>query len=154
MTDKEKKERKELRVEIRARKIVIKKLATAIKAIEQTCTRERKEREAEREKLLTYKTYQEAQDAYGWGLIDEAEFDKIAAFLESSQEIVDEGTANDLALKILTSWRSDLTMEIAEIEFDLLPEKEQKEIRQRNMEILQKRAERDRKQKEQEEPYE
>ena len=33
-------------------------------------------------------------------------------------------------------------MEIAEIEFDLLPEKEQKEIRQRNMEILEKRRKR------------
>lgn len=39
MTDKEKKERKDTRLEIRACKIVIKKLDTAIKALSQTCER-------------------------------------------------------------------------------------------------------------------
>ena len=143
MTDKEKKERQETRVEIRARKIVIKKLDTAIKALTQTCERDRREREAEREKLLEYKSYSDAQEALGWGFIDEDEFDRIVDFLDSSQEMVDTPTANDLALKVLTKWKGQLQGEVAALEFDLLPEKEQKEIRERNYEILQRRAERD-----------
>ena len=54
-----------------------------------------------REKLLEYKTYNEAQDAYGYGFITEEEFDEIVEFLEKSQQIVDEPTAEELALKIL-----------------------------------------------------
>ena len=144
MSDKEKKERKDIRVEIKARKIVMKKLDTAIKALEQTCARERKEKEEKREKLLSYKSYQDAQDAYGWGYITEEEFDEITEFMESSQKLVDESTAEDIAVKTLKQWHGWMTSEIAELEFQLLPEKEQKAIRQRNMELWKKRAEHER----------
>ena len=63
MTDKEKNERKSLRTEIKARKIIIKKLETAINALQKTADRQKAEKEAERAKLLEYKTYTEAQDA-------------------------------------------------------------------------------------------
>lgn len=139
MTDKEKKERKSIRVEIKARKLVIKKLATAISALQKTADRQKAEKTAKREKLLEYKTYNEAQDAYGYGFITEEEFDEIAEFLEKSQQIVDEPTAEELALKILLNWRHHMGLEIAELEFEMLPKEEQSRILEKNIEILQKR---------------
>lgn len=139
MTDKEKKERKESRVEIKARKLIIKKLETAITALRKTANRQKAEKQAEREKLLEYKTYQEAQDAYGWGLITEEEFDKIVEFLESSQKAVDEPTAEDIAIKTLMSWQSLMGAEIANLEFELLPKEEQRRILDNNLRILEKR---------------
>lgn len=139
MTDKEKKERKSIRVEIKARKLVIKKLATAISALQKTADRQKAEKTAKREKLLEYKTYNEAQDAYGYGFITEEEFDEIVEFLEKSQAIVDEPTAEELALKILLSWRHHMGLEIANLEFEMLPKEEQSRILEKNIEILQKR---------------
>jgi len=142
MTDKEKNERKSLRTEIKARKIIIKKLETAINALQKTADRQKAEKEAERAKLLEYKTYTEAQDAYGWGLITEEEFDRIVEFLESSQEVVDEPTAEDIAVKVLLNWQHHMGSEIANIEFEMLPKEEQSKILDKNLEILKRREER------------
>ena len=142
MTDKEKKERRSLRVEIKSRKLIIKKLETAISALKKTADRQKAEREAEREKMLEYKSYAEAQDAYGWGLITEEEFDKIVEFLESSQEAVDEPTAEEIAIKVLMNWQQHMGAEIANIEFNLLPKEEQSRILDKNLEILKRREER------------
>ena len=102
MTDKEKKERMSIRVEIKARKLVIKKLATAIGALQKTADRQKAEKTAKREKLLEYKTYNEAQDAYGYGFSTEEEFDEIVEFLEKSQQIVDEPTAEEIKDHVLS----------------------------------------------------
>lgn len=142
MTDKEKKERKQSRVEIKARKLIIKKLNTAIDALQKTANRQKAEKQVERDKLLQYKTYKEAQDAYGWGYIDEAEFDAITEFLETSQNVVDEPTAEEIAVKTLQDWLNLMGSEIASIEFELLPKEEQRKILDKNLEILQKREER------------
>ena len=142
MTDKEKNERKSLRTEIRARKMIIKKLETAINALQKTADRQKAEKEAERAKLLEYKTYTEAQDAYGWGLITEEEFDRIVEFLESSQKVVDEPTAEDIAVKVLLNWQYHMGSEIAGLEFEMLPKEEQSKILDKNLEILKRREER------------
>ena len=142
MTDREKKERKEARVEIKARKLVIKKLNTAIDALKKTANRQKAEKQAERDKLLQYKTYQEAQDAYGWGYIDETEFDAITEFLQTSQSVVDEPTAEEIAVRTLQDWLHLMGSEIASLEFEMLPKEEQRKILDKNLEILQKREER------------
>lgn len=142
MTDKEKNERKSLRTEIKARKIIIKKLETAISALQKTADRQKAEKEAERAKLLEYKTYTEAQDAYGWGLITEEEFDRIVEFLESSQKVVDEPTAEEIAVKVLMNWQQHMRSEIAGLEFEMLPKEEQSKILDKNLEILKRREER------------
>lgn len=139
MTDKEKSERKEIRKEIKARRIVIKKLDTALRALERIAKREQFERQTEREKLMEYKTYNEAQDAYGWGQITEEEFDKIVKFLDDTEEYLNIRTANDLAIKIIRSFRGELSGEIDAIKFDLLPKREQEKIKARNQEILERR---------------
>lgn len=142
MTDKEKQERRSLRVEIKARKLIIKKLETAINALQKTADRQKAERQAEREKMLEFKSYNDAQDAYGWGLITEEEFDRITTFLESSQNAVDEPTAEDIAIKVLLNWQQHMGSEIANIEFDMLPKEEQSRILDKNLEILKRREER------------
>lgn len=142
MTDKEKKTRREARVEIKARKLVIKKLNTAISTLQKTADRQKAEKQAERDKLLQYKTYQEAQDAYGWGYIDEAEFDAITEFLRTSQSVVDEPTAEEIAVRTLRDWLGLMNDEIASINFEMLPKEEQMKILDKNLEILQKREER------------
>lgn len=142
VTDKEKKARKEARVEIKARKLIIKKLNTAIDALQKTANRQKAEKQAEREKLLEYKTYKEAQDAYGWGLIDEEEFDKITSFIESSQSIVDEPTAEEIAVKTLQDWLHLMGSEIASLEFEMLPKEEQRRILDNNLRILEEREKR------------
>ena len=139
MTDKEKSERKEIRKEIKARRIVIKKLDTALRALERIAKREQFERQTEREKLMEYKTYNEAQEAYGWGQITEEEFNEIVKFLDDMEEYLNIRTANDLAIKIIRSFRSVLSGEIDGIKFDLLPKKEQEKIIARNKEILERR---------------
>ena len=142
MTDKEKKERKEYRVEMKARKLVIKKLETAISALKKTADRQKAEKQAKREKMLTYGSYDDALDAYGWGIITQEEFDEIADFLGKSQEYVDEPTAEEIAVKILMNWQHHMGAEIANIEFEMLPKEEQSRILDKNLEILRKREER------------
>lgn len=142
MTDKEKKERKEYRVEMKARKLVIKKLETAISVLKKTADRQKAEKQAKREKMLTYGSYDDALDAYGWGIITQEEFDEIADFLEKSQEYVDEPTAEEIAVKILVNWQHHMGAEIANIEFEMLPKEEQSRILDKNLEILRKREER------------
>ena len=142
MTDKEKKERKEYRVEMKARKLVIKKLETAISALKKTADRQKAEKQAKREKMLTYGSYDDALDAYGWGIITQEEFDEIADFLEKSQEYVDEPTSEEIAVKILMNWQHHMGAEIANIEFEMLPKEEQSRILDKNLEILRKREER------------
>jgi hypothetical protein len=143
MTDKEKQERKSLRLEIKARKLIIKKLETALTALRKTANRQKATKQAEREKMLEYKSYNDAQDAYGWGLITEAEFDKIVKFLESSQKEADEPSAEDIAIKTLQNWQDQMRSEIASIQFDLLPKDEQSKILSNNLKILEKRKQRE-----------
>lgn len=142
MTDKEKKARREARIEIKARKLVIKKLNTAIDALQKTANRQKAEKQVERDKLLQYKTYKEAQDAYGWGYIDEAEFDAITEFLETSQNVVDEPTAEEIAVKTLQDWLHLMGSEIASLEFEMLPKEEQRRILDNNLRILEEREKR------------
>ena len=140
MTDKEKKFRQDNRFEIRARKLVLKRLATPLKQACAAAAKKESERRAKIESICAYKSYQEAQDAYGWGLITEEEFDEIA-------EILEKGTARlegcrspeEAAASILTDFICHLEHDIHALEFELLPEKEKARIRQRNMELLKKR---------------
>ena len=48
--------------------------------------------------------------------------------VEKSQEIVDEPTAEEIALNTLLNWKNHMGAEIANLEFDLLPKEEQTRI--------------------------
>lgn len=132
----------DLRVEIKARKLVIKKLNTAVKFLSQTADKKRAARVEKREKLLQYKTYEEAQEAYGWGFITEEEFDEVVKRLEDTQADVDKPSAEELAVSTLLGWIKLCMSDIADLEFQMLPPEKQDEIRENNYRLLEERQKR------------
>lgn len=144
MTDKEKKFREDTKFEIRARKLVVKRLATPVKQAKTAATKKETVRRARIEAACAYDSYEDAQNAYGWGIITEEEFDEIADILEKgTAEMEGCRTPEEAAASILEGFINHLEREIAGLEFELLPEKEKSKIRQRNIEILEKRKNRE-----------
>ena len=142
--DIEREEREALQVEIKARKELAKRLAHPLKLLDVAAEKERKKRKERIEHLTEYKSYREAQDAYGWDIITEEEFDEIVRILEEgTEELEKETTPVEIAKNLLNKFVNDLLYEVASFEFDLLPEKEKERVRQKNEEILAKRAARD-----------
>lgn len=140
MDAKEKKRRADNRFEIRARKIVVKRLSTPLKLAQVAADKKKVERQARIEAACAYESYQDAQNAYGWGIITEEEFDEIAEILEKGTEELEKcRTPEEAAAKILEEFVLHLEREIQGLEWENLPEKEKARIRQQNMEILAKR---------------
>lgn len=143
-SDIEREEREELQLEIKARKELAKRLAHPLKLLEVAAEKEQQKRKERIEHLTEYKNYSEAREAYGWEFITEEEFDEIVRILEEGTEKLEkERTPVEVAKDILNRFINGLTYEIASFEFDLLPEKEKERVRQKNEEILAKRAARD-----------
>jgi hypothetical protein len=144
LTDIEKAEREELQLEIRARKELVKRLEFPQKLLKVAAEKEQQKRKERIENLTQYKSYQEAQDAYGWDLITEEEFDEVVRIMEKGTDALEkEVSPVEVAKHILDKFVGGLMHEIASFEFDLLPEKEKDRIRQHNDEILARRAARD-----------
>lgn len=119
-------ERKELQLEIKARKEVTKRLAYPIDQLVKADAKERTKREERAASLSEYKTITEAQDAYGYGLITDDEYHAICEAIESGEKYVEETTTPvNLALKILRDFTRRMENEIRSLEFELLPPEEQ-----------------------------
>ena len=132
---------REIKDEIKIRRLVIKKLDTAITALDKTTERTKAEKRAKLEELMEYKTYNEAQDAYGWGMITEKEFDQICDMLEHKEKTVETPGIEECASNILKELRTSMYKDIHHYEFELLP-------REERLRILKEQAERARKNKE------
>lgn len=143
MDAKEKKFRADNRFEIRARKIVLKRLKTPLKLARAAANKKEVERRARIEAACAYESYQDAQNAYGWGMITEEEFDEIVEILEKGAEELEKcRTPEEAAAQILEDFAAHLEREIRVLEWENLPEKEKARIRQQNMEILERRRQR------------
>lgn len=144
LTDKEKKARKELRCEIKARKLVIKKIENAYNRLSQQAENQRTKREQKVANMFElYRNVDDARDAYGWGFISEEEFRQIEeAFEKGEKELLNNKSNEEYAAKILGEFITRLKHDISGFEFELLPEKEQNRIRERNYEIAMRRKER------------
>lgn len=143
MDAKEKKFRADNRFEIRARKIVLKRLATPLKLARAAADKKKAERQARIEAACAYESYQDAQNAYGWGMITEEEFDEIVEILEKGAEELEKcRTPEEAAAQILEEFAAHLEREIQGLEWENLPEKEKARILQQNMEILERRRQR------------
>lgn len=143
-SDVDREEREALQLEIKARKELARRLDHPLKLLEVAAEKEQKKRKERIESLTEYKSYQEAQDAYGWEFITEEEFDEIVRILEEGTEKLEkERSPVEVAKDILNRFVNGLVSEIASFEFDLLPEDEKECIRQKNDEILARRAARD-----------
>jgi hypothetical protein len=141
MTDKEKQEREALRLEIRARKELLRRLQFPLELIDKAAKKEKDKRIARIESARQYADYNDAQDAYGYGMITEEEFDAIVKAMELGEEYIENTTTPvEIAAQMLHEYVGRLARDVAGFEFELLPEKEQARIQQQNEEILAKRA--------------
>lgn len=134
--------RKDIKREITVRKLVIKRLRSPLAHAQALGEKKRAERMARIAELSEYKSFYDAQEAYGFGCITEEEFDTIVDFLEHSEEMKQVKSAEEHAADILAEFVNRLQTEIAEFEFELLPEKTKREIRNKNYELLKRRDER------------
>lgn len=138
--------KKEIRLELKARKIIKKKLEKVIKSLEKPISKLVADRDKRKETLMQYKDEHELQDAYGWGFITEEEYDALLAQLREGTDAIDaETSAQEIAKDILSGWLKITLSDISSLEFDLLPKKKQDEIREENYRILKEREERRRK---------
>jgi hypothetical protein len=134
-------ERKNLELEIKARKEVIKRLTYPIAQLVKADAKERAKRKERAAALSEYKTIVEAQDAYGYGIITDDEYDAICEAIESGEKYVEETmTPVNLALKILRDFTRQMESEIRSLEFELLPPEEQAKRRADSEEIRERAA--------------
>lgn len=133
-------ERKELKLEIKGRKIVVNKLETALKALNKKVDKMEKDRQNRKQTLLEYKDESELQDAYGWGFITEDEYDKLLEAMRKGVQTIDEETSpEEIAKHIIQELLGRMRSDIYSFEYDLLPPEKQAEIMKKNEEILQKK---------------
>lgn len=142
MTDCEKQNRADLRHEIKARKLVLKRLEHPLALAKAAAEKKHSERLARLEELGEYKTYEEAHEAYGWDLITAEEFEAVVNFLEHKEELKGERSAEEYAADMMQEFVARLQREIASFQFELLPQKEQQRIQQQHAELLQRRKQR------------
>ena len=144
-----KQEKNDLKVELKSRKIIKKKLETAIRDLSRTIDRIRNDRLNRIEQLSQYKNEDDLADAYGWGFISESEYDTLLAQMREGQEkISKEISAEEIASGMLRGWLKITDGDIASLEFDLLSDAKKAEIRKRNEEITARREARRREQEE------
>lgn len=142
MTDKEKKEREDLKFEIKARKELLKRLEHPRKLLRAAAQKEHDKRQA----LVNHEEYasvDEAHEAYGYGYITEAEFDAIREAFEKGQDFVDNTTTPvEAANRLMIEFAVRLEREVRSLEFELLPEAEKDRIRKESEERRSRRMNR------------
>ena len=144
MTNKGKEMREELRFEIKARKLVLKRLHSPLERALAAAEKQHKARADRMAAASKYRDEDDVQDAYGWGFITEDEMYDIIEAMRDGQEYVDKTRSpEEAAADILKRFVSGLNAEIASFEFDLLPDAEKEKVRRKNEEILARRKARD-----------
>lgn len=139
----DKKERNDLKLELAARKMVLKKIESAKRSFSGRIAKVKEDRQNRKDALSEYKNEDEILDAYGWGFITEEEYDRLREEFEKGQESIDnEVSSVELADNILNGWAKIMRSDISELEFELLPKKKQDEIREKNYEIILERQKR------------
>lgn len=130
MTDNQKEERNSLAFEIKVRTILLKRLNHSAELLKAAARKEADKRKERVESVREYKTFEEAQDAYGWGLLTAEEFQNVSKALESGDAYIETGrTPTELADEMLHEFMGRIEREISSFEFKLLPPEEQARIR-------------------------
>lgn len=126
MSDKDKKEREDINLEIRSRKEVLKKIENAYKRLKHQAEANYEKRKAKIQSASEYKSVEEAHDAFGYDCITEKEYYEILEIFEKGEEYVEKHLSpQEVAVKILGEFIGRLNAEIRSFEFDLLPLEEQ-----------------------------
>lgn len=145
MTESEKKNRAQMRMDLKARKELLKRLTSPLKRAEAAAKKEYDKRAAHVESLRKYQSPEEAQEAYGYGNITEDEYKEILRAFERDEEYVDNTTTPaEIAAQLLHDYVAHIKKDIAYCEFVLKPKSEQERIlRQRDELLARKRSEQD-----------
>ncbi len=129
MTDKQKQERDSLKYEIKVREILLKRLKHPAELLEVAAKKDNDHREERVNNAREYKTFEEAQDAYGWGMISEDELMRITKALEEDEEYKETTrTPTEIANEMLREFMTKLEGDIRSFRFELLPPEEQERI--------------------------
>lgn len=126
MTNKEKKERDAIVLEIQSRKEVLKKIENPYERLKHQAEANYKKRELKVQSASEYRSVEEAHEAYGYDCITEQEYNEIVEIFEKGKEYVEINLSpQEVAVKILGEYIGRLNHEIRSFEFDLLPPDEQ-----------------------------
>ncbi len=114
--------------------VVIKEVDRLIEKFRRKITREAEARKKELETALGYRSEQDIQDAYGWELITEKQYDRYIDLFRQGQAALENHTPTraELALGILRRFRRDLVMDQDEWKLSALtPEQRAAELNRR-----------------------
>jgi len=114
--------------------VVIKEVDRLIVKFRRKIARETEARKRELETALGYRSEQEIQDAYGWELITEKQYDRYIDLFRQGEDALESHTPtrSELALSILQRFRRDLTMDQDEWKLSALtPEQRAAELNRR-----------------------
>ncbi|WP_367932168.1 hypothetical protein [Enterocloster citroniae] len=104
---------------VKALKYLVKRLQKLADEIEITVDKEKQRKKAKVEWMNDYKTYEDVQDAYGMGMITQAEYDAVRDALDRGEAYVELETPKSAALKELRNYISTLTNDIVGYEVDI-----------------------------------
>lgn len=98
---------------IESLKYLVKRLRKMAGEMEKTVEKERQRKKSKIEWMNEYKTYDDAQEAYGMGTITRAEYDAVLDALDSGEAYVESETPKSAALKELKSYIAAIANDIA-----------------------------------------
>lgn len=106
---------------------VVKELRRLVEKYQRKIDREQATRRAELEAAMEYKSERDIQEAYGWELITERQYERYLDLFRQGQSALEEHTPNstELALRIIRRILSDIALEQREWEFSALSPQEQ-----------------------------
>lgn len=136
MTDKEKKEHDDLKMEIEARKEVLRKIENPFKRLQAQADKNVQKRKDKIDVAKTYSSVEEAREMWGYDAITEDELHDVERFFEEGEDfIANRISPQEYAVRILGEFISRLRSDIRSFEFELLPPEEQERIRQQHAEL-------------------
>lgn len=136
MTDKEKKEHDDLKMEIEARKEVLRTIENPFKRLQVQADKNVQKRKDKIAAAKTYSSVEEAREMWGYDVITEDELHDVERFfIEGEDFIANRISPQEYAVRILGEFISRLRSDMRSFEFGLLPPEEQERIRQQHAEL-------------------
>lgn len=132
-------EKEAMEFEIKCDKYLIRRLETLRKNIQKQVDKETEARIKRHLELCQYKTFEEAQEAYGADLISYEEYCKVQDMLEKAEETEESvKTIRSAAVEELSRYISDLKRDMRDLEWTMKTPEEQERIRKSNKEFIEK----------------
>ena len=132
-------EKEAMKFEIKCSKYLIRRLETLRKDIQKQVDKETEARIKRHLELCQYKTFEEAQEAYGEDLISYEEYCKVQDMLEKAEETEEPvKTIRSAAVEELSRYISDLKRDMRDLEWAMKTPEEQERIRKSNEEFMEK----------------